>query len=352
MALDPKRAAQGLAAIAYAQWEMGDRGAITKTLRRAWDLAHRIEETHDRVGILGHVGEAQAWTGDPQAALETAREMREIAEAEPRENDRFFLSLPVVELLTKAGDFDTAFRLAELAPQNTRGVYLDRIATTASSPNHYVSQPPREFTDAQRAERLVVLRRILKVTEHPSIDVVIALGDLGETEEAWRLARRRGEGEIEPTALPWVLTRIAIAQARFGHPDVAKKTLEEALGLIRRRPEISDRLGQVAGGQAIAGDFEGALKSVGSMPTGHKGRYLIGIADAQAEHGDRVKAAKALRLALDDARACLANPPPGKPGTLGADPEYWRANSLHLIATAQAKLGDFSSAASDGQGDA
>jgi tetratricopeptide (TPR) repeat protein len=144
--------------------------------------------------------------------------------------------------------------------------------------------------------------------------------------------------------MPWVLTRIATAQARFGHADLARKTLGEALDLIRPRPELKDRLELVASGQAEAGDVEEALKTVDLVPTARKSRILMKIAEIQSDHGDGASAAKTLRLALEDARFCLAHPPLGKPGTLGAKPEYWRTESLRAIAQVQARLGDFNAA--------
>jgi tetratricopeptide (TPR) repeat protein len=352
-ALEPKRAAYALGAVAYAHWEVGDRQAIPEILRRAREAARRIDDTGERVRALGGVGEAQAWSGDSVAALETVGEMREIASAVTRENDRSFLLMHVVDLQASAGDFEGAFRNADLAPNDqARGAFLDRIASMAGSANHYFLQPPRELTTDQRAERLKLLHRILEASRNPSNKVVIAFGDLGETEEALRLARRRGEGKIpgnqgDLTAMPWVLTRIATAQAKFGHPDAAKKTFGEALDLIRPRPELKDRLEMVASGQAEAGDVEGALRTVDLIPIGNtvsKSRVLMEIAEIQSDRGDRANAAKTLRLALEDARLCLAHPPLGKPGTLGANPEYWRTESLRAIAQVQARLGDFNAA--------
>jgi hypothetical protein len=49
---------------------------------------------------------------------------------------------------------------------------------------------------------------------------------------------------------------------------------------------------------------------------------------------------------LNDARTALSSPPTGKPGTVGADPKYWKATTLDQVATVQAKLGDFPAALS------
>ncbi len=47
---------------------------------------------------------------------------------------------------------------------------------------------------------------------------------------------------------------------------------------------------------------------------------------------------------MDDAKLCLTQPPKGKPGTTGANPEYWKAESLVSIATCKANLGEYNSA--------
>jgi RNA polymerase sigma factor (sigma-70 family) len=349
-ALDPTRASNELVAVAYAHWEAGDRRTIPVILRHAWEAARGIDDKAGKVGGLGEVSEALAWTGDPGAASEVAREAFLIAAAEDRVNDRFFLLMRVVYLQAGAGEFDAAFRTVDLAANDRdRRTFLGQIATAAGSANHYFLQPTRELTLDQKAERIKVLHRILDATRDPTIEVAIALGDLGETEDALRLAGLMGKGKLDgaqgyPTSMPWILMRIAIAQAKSGKPEDSRKTFQEALDLIRRNPETNDRLEQIAAGQAETGDVDGGLKTVELIPITDKGRVLTKIADFQSEWGDAVAAAKTLRLALNDARIALASPPSGKPGTVGADPEYWKATTLDEVASIQAKLGDFPAA--------
>src|SRR5262249_48119402 len=191
----------------------------------------------------------QSWTGDIGAARETIGRMREIIQASSERNN-FLILMRVVQLQAMVGDYDDAFGLVDsVASDYEKASLLGRIAETASSANHYFLQPPRELTAAQKQARLRVVDRILEASRNPSIYVAIALGDLGETDEALRLAQRSHDAEVQQrrgdrTAMPWILTRIGIAQAKAGHPDDARKTFHRALDLIQGHPELKSRLEQ------------------------------------------------------------------------------------------------------------
>lgn len=346
--LKPGDRAIALGAVAYAHWEAGDRAAIPELLRRASDDADHVDDVNAKLGVLNGVGTAQSWTGDVASARETVRRMRGIVEAAPPRESRFLSLMHVVELQAMIGDFDDAFAVVDsFSTNHEKDTLLGWIAAVAASANHYFLQPPRELTPDQKATRLEVVRRIVRDRPSPPVEVAMALADLGQTDEALRLIRppqdasgRRTRGD---TTMPWVLTRIGIAQAKSGQAAAARKTFQEALDGISA-PDTSSRLQLLASGQASSGDVEGALRTARLIEPWWGGRTLIQIADAQSSRGDRAGATETLRRALEHARTCLARPPQGKPGTLGANSVFWRSRALMEIAMAQAKLGDFPAA--------
>ncbi|WP_406694790.1 sigma-70 family RNA polymerase sigma factor [Singulisphaera sp. Ch08] len=346
--LKPRDRAIALGAIAYAHWESGNRKAIPLILQRAGDSANRVENEHEKLGILLSVGTAQSWTGDTGAARGLVRRMREIVD-HSMEPSQFFNRLQVVELQAMVGDYDDALRVVDSVSDAEKSELLGRIADVVGSANHYFLQPPRELTPTEKETRLQVIRRILNAYPKPSIYVAIALADLGEPDEALRIVQGLHDEEIrkrrgDPTAMPWILTRIGSAQAKTGHMDAAKKTFQKAFDLIQGRSELKSRLGQVASAQATSGDFEGALQTAMTIEPGQRTRELISISELQASAGAQSPSKETLRRALEDARFCLAHPPQGKPGSLGANPEFWKSSALLEITRIQARLGDFDAA--------
>jgi hypothetical protein len=100
----------------------------------------------------------------------------------------------------------------------------------------------------------------------------------------------------------------------------------------------------VVGGQALSGDLAGALLTAKTLDPALSSRILISIAELQANHGDQAGSEKTLRGALEDATTCLTRPPQGKPGTLGANPEFMKSRALMDITTIEAKLSNFDAA--------
>lgn len=339
-----------LVAIAYGHAEAGDPQPIPAILRRARADADRAGDENEVFLALKRIGDAQAWTGDQPAARETARTMLERMAKDPSIRNSVTL-MRVADLLALAGDLDGALGVADSVERgDEKREILAGIATPIGSALPSWFDPPRDrMTVAQRTLRLQVLRRILRDYENPPLEVAIALTELGQGTEALPLIERLRETQLRrvppnPIVDDLSLARIASALAKAGQREAARKTFADALDRIRDVPGRDSRFEQFAYEQANSGEFEGALRTATMITPTLRARIRIRIAGLQAKAGERADAKTTYRLALEDARACLADPPKGRPQTLSGFPEYWKARSLSEIATIQAGLGEFATA--------
>jgi RNA polymerase sigma factor (sigma-70 family) len=369
LALDPNGQCWALAALAWARAGADDREGALNVLRLAKKRAEAIGTDWGPSVVLRIVAGSQFDLGARDDARATIQSMNDIALAIPAlANDRLgpLSNLVIAQVYT--GDFEGAFRIVEGAGagnQYLQGQLLGEMADAAAANATFYLQPRKSLGPEERKGRRSLLERIAKALEpfafaeeKPYVQLAIASAMLGDFEGALRLAHRIGKDPIQhphaidQTDTPYVLAVIGGYQGKAGHRGEARATLREALDLIRHDPRLSSRLAQVAWGQAKAGDFAGALKTLESVDPQERIRSLIEIAEGQDEAGDHEGARTTLRLALGEAERRPRTPEPPRGTNLPAPPV--RADSkvvspdpalqskdaaLAQIAAIQAKMG-------------
>jgi tetratricopeptide (TPR) repeat protein len=319
-----------LVAIAWARSVAGDREGALNALRLARRHAEEVGTDWGQVESLRMIATSQFDLGDPAAAKDTIAQMSRIALAiEPSGNNRVGPLGSLVSARTYIGDYDGAFRDVEAAGAGDhflQGQLYGAMASAAGVDAGYYLQPRKTLGEEDRKARRQVLDRIARVVEpfelaeeKPYIELAIGYGELGDFEAALRFAHRFGKGTIkyphaiDLTATPYILSTIAGDQAKAGHREASRETIQEALEMVRRDPKLSSRIGQVATGQAQVGDFAGALKTMESLEPQHRVFVLTVVAEAQEKSGDLDGSRATYRRALEQAERCLGAPPPPAP---------------------------------------
>jgi tetratricopeptide (TPR) repeat protein len=328
LALGPNPRCWAFVAIAWARSVAGDREGALNVLRLARRHAEEIGTDWGQVQALRMIATSQFDLGDPAAAKDTIAKMREIALAiQPRGNNRVGPLSALVSAQTYVGDYDGAFRDVEAAGAGDhylQGQLYGEMASAAHADAGYYLQPRKELSEEDRRIRRRVLDRIARAVEpfelaeeKPYIQLAIGLARLGDFEAALQFAHRFGKGTIkyphtiDLTATPYILSAIGGYQGKAGHLAEARRTLQEALDMVQRDPALAARrLGQVALGQAEAGDAAGALKTVESLEPEQRVRFLMEMAEGQEKRGDMPGSRATFRRALDEAQRCLRMPLP------------------------------------------
>ena len=185
---------------------------------------------------------------------------------------------------------------------------------------------------------------------------------------ALQLARHIGEGPLkhthtfDPTMPPWVLSVIAVEQAKSGRREQSTETFRDAVDRLSRIPKLSSRrrLTEIASNQAETGDFVGALRTAESVDPESLVRTVMQIAEKQRESGDQEGTRATLQLALKKAEAQLGHLP--QVAVAAATPSRtsgkaitapinnpaltlrWKDHQLGEIAAIHARLGDLNAA--------
>ena len=328
LALAPNPRCWALVAIAWARSVAGDRQGALNALRLARRHAEEIGTDWGQVQALRMIANSQFDLGEPAAATETIAKLRKIALAiQPSGNNRVGPLSDLVWAQTYVGDDDGAFRTVEAAgagDHHLQGRLYEAMVAAATADSGSYLQPRKTLNEGDRKVRRQVLDRIIKAVEpfefaeeKPDMQLAIGLASLGDFEAALRFAHRFGKGPIkyahtiDLTAAPLVLSRVGGYQGRAGHRAEARRTLQEALDMVRRDPALAARrLGQVALGQAEAGDVAGALKTVESLEPEQRVRFLTEMAEEQENREGRAGSRATLRRALEEAERCLRAPRP------------------------------------------
>ncbi len=159
-------------------------------------------------------------------------------------------------------------------------------------------------------------------------DVALAQARLGDLEAAKQSAIAIGEGPSRAgydmtDGQPYALLRIATVQLQSGDTAGARATLRDAFRSVREHPDMRGRDGryiQIASGQVASGDLVRALLSVraaseisGRATAGRRAESLALIAQAQAAAGDHAAATATFARALTDAGLSVKDPPSPNP---------------------------------------
>ena len=272
--------------VATAQAKMGDFTAATAT-------AHSIGDDDWRDISLIEIAKEQANISDFTAALTTATSIS-------NQRGNSFIALRYIALKqAETGDKQAA-------------------SSTLKLPIAQLSLINEEFIKANRSE-----------------EIASALGDIGDFDAALKLARAITNEELKRFAL----SRIALSQAKAGHVESTRATLDEVLRLARVASDYRV-LKDIAVAQVKIGDvkaahstFDNALKQVlANKPNSDsdidsKANLLVHFAETAIEMGDRPAASDVFDAAVDTARQIKDT----------------RANGICLewIARPQIKAGEF-----------
>lgn len=366
LALDPRPRCWALVAIAWARSTAGDRDGALNTLRMASKHAESIDNGWDQADALRMIATAQFDLGEPATATETIAKLRMTALAnEARGNNRLGPLTNLVEAQTYVGDADGAFRTVNevrVADRHLQGQLYEAMVAAATADRGYYLQPPKPLNEADRKVRRQVLDRIIKAIEpfefadeRPDMQLAFGLARLGDFEAALSFAHRFGKGRIKHpssidlTAAPLILSSIGGYQGKAGQVAEARRTLDEALAMVQAKPRLAaQRLGQIALGQAQAGDIAGALKSVESLEPEHRINILTEMAEEQEKRAGLASARPIFRRTLEAAERSLRAPRPDPEPEPAPDPtdlELQRKDSLLArMVKCQAKLGDLAAA--------
>ncbi len=332
LALAPKPRCWALVAIAWARSIAGDREGALNSLRLARRHADESGTDHEKIQALRMIASSQFDLGEPTAASDTIAKMREIAFAiKPRRKIRVALQAALTDLvwaLTYVGNDDEAFRTVAAsgaADHHMQGQLYEAMVSAATADSGYFLQPPKTLDEGHRKASRQVLDRIIKAVEpfefaeeRPDMQLAIGLAKLGDFQAAVQFAHRFGKGpikyaqSIDLTAAPLVLSAVAGYQGKAGHRAEASRTIQEALDMVQRDSAlVAGRLGQVALGQAEAGDVAGALKTLKFVEPEQRVRFLAEMAEGQEKPEDMAGSQAIYRRALEEVERCLrpAQPP-------------------------------------------
>jgi tetratricopeptide (TPR) repeat protein len=357
--IQPELRCGALITVAWAREVAGDRKGALDVLRLAMKSTEAMKSDEGRLtGQLQWLAMSQSDLGDRNAALATIQKMHSLAfQKNQSESQRNSALIDLVRAQSYVGDYDGALESVATASGGdhyAQGLLFSVMASavTAVLPDYLA--PQKQLTADDRETRLRVLQKIAKAVEpfefaeeKPYVDLPISMAVLGDCEGALRLAREFGKGSIrfpqgiDLTAGPFILARIGACQGKAGQIGKARETFREALELVRRDPKLTMRLGQIAGGQAEAGDFAGALKTAESVGPDESVRTYINIAEKQRAAGDRKGARATLQIALGKAQVLLRDLPRVADAESRTDAASKKAAASEKTKSAQPKSPDF-----------
>lgn len=337
---DPAKFSWALTRIAKAQASLGDRSTAGATLLQALAAAKTItEEAESRYVVFLEIAEAQAGIGDLSAAAVTFQEAVDAtATATTDAKVHPYLLMNIANLRRQAGDLAGAART------------LQQVRIMAESPSGDVDRNPvlSDVTSMQAGARFTDMRypdrfnRALKAALTSLSGADLASGGRGAS------PRDAPAGDIDAALATtrtiadprWrllALEGIAAALVAAGdYPALEAITSEmltsvtEVDGHAQGRTVL--RLYDIVLVQLAAGEIEGALPVARTMQrAGLSASPLVAAAWVQAEMGDLASAKAILREALAD-RA---------PGKMDHGTPF-----VHLVALAQANIGDMAEALS------
>ncbi len=228
----------------------------------------------------------------------------------------------IAAALAAVGDFEAAFGWS--IGRENGGNVLGKIADAASktldrdAARRFVQEAAKRLAKMESAEQ----------TYFGLSDVAVAQARLGDLEAAKRSASGIGEGPSRAgydmtDGQPYALLRIATVQLQSGDTAGARATLRDAFRSAREHPDMRGRDGrylQVASGQVASGDLVRALFSVraaseisGRATAGRRAESLALIAQAQAAVGDHAAATATFARAMTDAGLSVKDPPSPNP---------------------------------------
>jgi hypothetical protein len=168
----------------------------------------------------------------------------------------------------------------------------------------------------EAAARLAKLRWVEETYSGLS-DLAEAQARLGDVEAAKRSAKAIGERPSRARVAydmtdgqPYALLRVAKVQREAGDTAGARETLRDGFRSVSEHPKMRGRDGrylQIAHGQFVAGDLDGAARTVGAMEE-YRSEILASLARAHAAGGDDAAARTAFARALIDARRTAQEP--------------------------------------------
>jgi tetratricopeptide (TPR) repeat protein len=259
-------------------------------LPHALKVANAITDDYYKTEALIRISEALIAAGEEELALIALEQGPQVVQRIPanigleKEQSRFALSLA----LCKAGGVEQALLLAEeVRDPSDKARVLTAIARNL-------------FESGDRQQALTVLKRSLELAGQENgdfmksiilPDIAFLFADLGDFGQALAVAAKLDD----PGTKFEILARKAAALAEMGE-------LEEALKEARAIQEPGDALGRVAVALARKDDVPKALEVANTIENEyHRGRALVGIAEAQIEAGHVEQALEVLdRLAASD----------------------------------------------------
>ncbi len=310
--------------VGWSRGAAGDRAGGLDDLRKARLAADQVDDALNRAQALRDIAAAQADLGDREAASATLQALADLVASIRPDSNHQVASACLAQAQMALGDFEGVLRTVERAKQGPaplgdlfKGLTLGGVAQAASSASYWATQPRRDLRPEEKKVRIAILARATILAEsiespeaRPDADLAVAWARLGNFDEALRAARRHGKGTIrfpnmiDLTATPYLLSVIGGEQGKAGREDDARATFREALALIGRDPKLIDmRGGQVAGGQARAGDFAGAFATIDSLHLHGDTHLLVLISRLQARSGDRDGARATILRARREAEA-------------------------------------------------
>lgn len=282
-----------------------------RTLQRALTVvpgvAAEFGEDERSIHTLALIVEDQVRTGSPAEALQAGERLKAFA-AEMRKSTEISVYNAIIcpyiaAALAAIGDFQGAFDQAG-AVEHSSSV-LGQAALSAAT--HIDRKPARRFVEEATAR----MDRIESADQKYMglDDLAEAQARIGEIAVARRLARSVGVGptraEYDMTDGPALaMLRIAKAQQDSGDNRGANESLREAYRMTIDHKTMRGgqaRFDQIARVQIFAGDIEGALITIASLPEGSRYSPLVLIARVQAITGDHASAKATMTRALADA---------------------------------------------------
>ena len=339
--------------VGHSQAEAGLRDDARPTLRRALETTPGVIRDFDKdwwsLKTLAAIVKEQAGIGDRDEARRTADRLKafaaELFAKSETSNAEEVVAPQIAGALAAVDDFDGVFKRAGAFQHTDRVIGEAALAAT-------------KYLDRAQARRFIeeAVARMAGITS--ADQKYMGLGDLaearaliGDFEGAKASARSIGVGpnraDYDMTdGQPYALLRVAGVQRKAGQVEPARETLREAYRIIIDHPKMrgpEGRLLQVAMGQDMAGDIEGALRTAESMPEGRRAETLAMIARSQAIAGKGGEARKTIDRALADARTNVKAPPAPNPEVVPsarAKPFPPDTSAMMQLAEIQAMAGD------------
>ena len=336
--VDPKKVGP-LLSLAHFRFSLGDRPSALRIHQDALKILSREPFRKFEDNELSSLACSLAILDDQEGSQKAVNRIFELADSAPpprpgQVSQKDELEHCGLETLARLGEFDRAFKLVEdsVSPamtltekQHVRGRAFESIARGAGSTSFNIAALPYSKTEKQKRASAEALRTILRETGSfpfeddcsPS-ELAVSLSEVGEYEDALRVARTIGQGKTRfpPVYLDdpriGVFTRIAMAQAKAGRRDEARKTRAERLKIIRStgtQQMIAEAEFEV---KLESKDFKGASAAIESADRGDRARMLVELADSLEDAGNLDQAHSMLELALKDLRYEFNHPPLAK----------------------------------------